>query len=110
MPLIRLSPQIYKENKMAYTLVAATTGGGTSARFDLKLTDLPATLSAPGLAGSEVVDIQISQDDGSTFANTGLQLTATENTKSVTGPGVFKVVQATTAGSVATALHRNNNL
>lgn len=95
---------------MAYTLVAAGTGGGTSDRFELKLVDLPATLAAPGLATTEVVDIQISQDGGTTFANTGLQLTATENTKSITGPGIFKAVQSATVASVATSLHRNNNL
>ena len=91
---------------MAIELSAATTSGATGARFNLKLTDLPATLSAPALAGVEVVDVQISQDNGSTFANTGLQLTVTENTKVITGPGVYKTVKSATVASIAVALHK----
>lgn len=95
---------------MAYTLITATTGAVTSPRFELKLTDLPATISATGLAGAEVVDIQISQNGGSTFADTGMQLTAAENTKVISGPGIYKADKDATAGSVAVALHYVNNL
>ena len=92
---------------MAYTLTAAPTGAGTSDRFDLKLLDCPATISATGLATTETVDLQISQDAGVSFANTGTQLTATTNTKAITSPGIFRTVKSVTAGSVAVALHRN---
>ena len=95
---------------MAYTLLAAATGSGTSAAFEVKLTDCPITLSATGLATTETVDIQISQDGGSTFANTGVQLDATTNTKAIVSPGMYKASKSATAGSVAVALHRNNNL
>ena len=95
---------------MAITLIAATTGTGTSSRFNLQLTMLPATISAPGLATTEVVDVEISQDGGSTFGDTGLQLTATENTKVITGPGIYRVGKETSVASVAVALHTNIDL
>ena len=91
---------------MAIILSVAATGAKTGARFNLKLTDLPATISAPALASAEVVDVHISQDNGATFAATGLQLTATENTKVVTGPGVYRTVKAATVASIAVALHK----
>ena len=95
---------------MAVTLSAAATGGATGARFNLTSTELPATISAPALASAEVVDVHISQDSGATFAATGLQLTATENTKVITGPGIYKTVKAATVESIAVTLHTDSSL
>lgn len=95
---------------MSYTLTAATTSGATSSEFELELTALPATISAPALASAEVVDLHISQDGGTTFAATGAQLTATLNTQTITGPGIYKTVKSATVASIAVTLHKNNTL
>lgn len=94
---------------MAITLSAANTTLQTGQRFNLKLLDLPATLAAPALVSAEVVDVQISQDDGATFKNTGLQLTASENTKVITGPGVYRTVKSISIASIAVTLHVNHS-
>jgi hypothetical protein len=89
---------------------AATSGTTTGARFELTTSQLPATVSAPALASAEVVDIHISQDGGSTYAATGLQLTATENTKIISGPGIYRTVKAASVASIAVHLHTDASL
>lgn len=91
-------------------LSVGATGAKTSERFNLVITEVPATISAPALAGSEVVDLHIAKFDGTTFLATGLQLTASENTKTITGPGSYKTVKSTTVAAVEVTLHKVNKV
>lgn len=88
---------------MALTLLAATTGGGDSAELAVR-NGHNATLIASNLAGAETGDIQISYDGGTSWIDvyadgSQQQLTATNNTTTVYGPGVFRVQLSATAGS-----------
>ena len=88
---------------MALTLLAAATGGGTSSDLAVR-NGHTATLIASNLAGAETGSIQISYDGGTTFINlfsdgSQQQLTATNNTATVYGPGIFRVVKSATAGA-----------
>ena len=92
----------------ATEIVAAATAGGEG-EFGATAGRLPVTLFAPGLAGAETVDIQISQDGGSTFTDVyqngaQVQLDATNNVISLFGPGHYKAVKSATSASVGVYL------
>ena len=82
----------------------------TSEKIQLRAVDLPASITAKGLAGVETVDIKMSQDDGATsfdlyYGGTQVQLTATSNQTTIDGPGTFILYKNTTAGTVVVGVH-----
>ena len=65
----------------------------------------PVTVVATGLAGTDVVNIQISSDDGQTYSDlwskgTQVQLTSTNNARTLYGPGHYRVSKPITTGAV----------
>ena len=77
------------------TVIVATTAAATK---DIPLhSGAKVHISADNLAGAEVVDIQIWQ--GSAYGNTGAQLTASEPSKILEGPGAYRLSKGTTAGA-----------
>ena len=90
---------------MPRELIAAKTGAETSGAFRLTDRELPATLSANGLATTETVKLEKSDDGGSTFyqvveggADTELDLDT--NAFRIVARGIYRVVKSATAASV----------
>jgi len=99
---------------MAYTLLTAATGGGTSSVISAK-SGKSVTLMANNLAGVETGDVQISHDGGTTFTDlysNGLQMQLLVANTAVTvyGPGVYRVVKSVTAGACGIYASTDDNL
>lgn len=82
----------------------------TSDSFQIRQIDIPASISVKGLGAAEVVDLQMSQDDGATWfdaydAGSKVTLTSDSNQVTVNGPGTFRIYKAATAGVVLVAVH-----
>lgn len=93
---------------MATTLITAATAAATK-RFVLTLEDVPATITATGLAAGESIALDISIDSGANFitayqGGTAVTLTSTDNVKSINAPGVFRANKGITAGAVGVYL------
>lgn len=96
--------------KLIDAQTAAATGVFTLDRPD----EGPVMLSQSGLAGAETVDLQISQDNGSTWigvteSGSAVQLTLTNTTLQVAAPGIYRVNKGATGGAVTVALHSRGN-
>jgi len=92
------------------TLIASTTAAATK-DFQVERDAYypPVTIIANGLAAGETVDIQISDDDGATYANlfdagSQVQVTDTNNAVTLYGPGKYRVSKAATAAAVTVGL------
>lgn len=79
------------------TFIAATTSA-VSKKLTLA-NGQDVTISASGLAGAEVVDIQILQ--GTSYVNTGEQLTASAITTVLQGPGQFQLAKGSSVSASA---------
>ena len=89
-----------------------TTAG--SATFKCSMSDIqpPVTLAASGLTGADVIDVNISTDGGATFTplwekGVRVQLSATNNSVTLYGPGVYQVSKGATQGAVTVYLASN---
>ncbi len=78
------------------TYIAAVTAA------DTKLLSLnngqSVTISASGLAGAEVIDVQVLQ--GTVYASVGEELTVAEPAKILDGPGQYQISKGVTVGVV----------
>lgn len=88
---------------MPKILIAPTTAAAT-ATFDIdNERDLPTTIIAGGLTGSEVIDIMIDPGDGTHIdyysENAKVTLSATNNAIALHAPGKYKIDKPTTAGT-----------
>jgi len=77
----------------------------------------PVTLAANGLAGAEVVAIEVSSDEGVTYAPaldvaTGapIELSATKNIINLNSFGMYRVVKGVTVAAVAVSVSNVANL
>ena len=88
----------------ALTLITAQTAAVTVAKvFSITEDDVPATLMATNLAGSEVITILFTIDDGgnteSVFQDGSVvTLSATDKVKSINSPGRYAVTKPVTVG------------
>lgn len=97
---------------MAYapqTLLAAAKTAADSVAFRIEPADLMATVVGYGFAAGDLVDLQISHDGGTTFANyykdgTQQQLSATNTAVSVNSVGYFRVHRNVTTNDVGVVL------
>ena len=91
-----------RDNTFIETDTAATTGDFTIKSGERN----QVRISADALAGAEVVDIQVWQgpEDTGDFFNSGDQLTATEPSKVVLGPGAFRLAKGVTISTCAVFL------
>ena len=87
----------------AKTLLTAQTGAGNSDSFYVPQMLNRTLIVSPDLAGSETADVQISHDDGTTWADyldgIAVELTATKNSLRLYGPAWFRVAKDVTAGA-----------
>lgn len=89
---------------MAIELLAATTSADQSASVTLGRgqrpdESRPVTFVADNLAGAETAALEISIDNGSSWIDTGQELTAGAPWLVVTGPGMYRLNKASTAGA-----------
>ena len=93
----------------AKELLAAKTGADQSKTFWVSKDQVVTVMVSPNLAGSETADIQISHDDGTTWADyldgIAVELTATKNTERLYGPMLYRVDKDATAGATGIYLH-----
>ena len=85
-------------------LITAATAAANSDKQRISSNN-PMTFNGFGFSGSDVVDIQFSHDDGTTWVDcyregSKIQLSATNNQVTVYGPGVFRASKGTTTGTV----------
>lgn len=85
-------------------ILAQTAAVTTTAEFPVVQKNLPATLSATNLAGSESVAVLFSVDGGTTFEplsqdGSDLTLTATKNSLAITSPLLLGVTKSATAAA-----------
>lgn len=88
----------------AQILIAAQTAAANSQALQRSAADGQCTVAAVGLAGAETVGVQILGADGTTWGNVlvspSIQLTATNNTCVLPGPGIYRFVKSVTAATV----------
>lgn len=90
---------------MARILIDAETGAA-SGYFKIDTSDeLPCSIIAYGFDASETADIQVSHDNGTTFADlyvdgSQVQLSDTNTMVGLYSPGIFKVNKGVTTGTV----------
>ena len=87
------------------TLLAAATAAGNSLSFSVEGIR-GVTVMASGLATTETGTLQITADGGVTWFNAtdsagAIQLTASQSTFLVVGPGDYRIVKSVTAAAVA---------
>ena len=87
------------------TLFAADTAAGNSLSFSVEGIR-GVTVMANGLAGAETATLEISADGGVTWfdatdASGAIELTATQSTLLVVGPGDYRIAKSITAAAVA---------
>jgi len=93
----------------AKVLLAAKTGADQSKSFYVAKDQVVTVMVSPDLATTETADIQISHDDGTTWADyidgTAVELTLTKNTLRLYGPMLYRVDKDATAGATGVYLH-----
>jgi len=110
----------------AQTTTASVLMNLTSSGFSLssvKLTDTtkvltpPITLVANGLANVEIVAVEVSSDEGVTYApaldsstGTPIELSATKNVVNINSFGRYKIVKGVTVAAVAVSVSNVANL
>ena len=97
---------------MSKILITKQTAAATAdVAVDAQSNLLPCGIVSNGLAGTEVVDVLISDDNGVTYAPlldtaSGLpvQLTATKNAISLVAPALYRLSKTVTVAAVGVAL------
>jgi len=93
----------------AKELLAATTDADQSKDFYVNKDNVVTVMVSPDLATTETADIQISHDDGKTWADyidgSAIELTLTRNTVRLYGPMLYRVDKDATAGATGVYLH-----
>jgi hypothetical protein len=89
--------------------ISAATASVNSDKFQIRTCDIPTSISASGLSGTETVDLQITHDDGSNwfdayYCGNKVQLTATNNQTILLGPGTFRFSKGATLSAVTAAV------
>ena len=77
------------------TLIAPATGATTGDFWVRSEERFQARISADALAGIEVVDVQVWM--GTAFVSSGEELTTTEPSKIINGPGSYRLSKGVTA-------------
>ena len=100
----------------AEILIPAQTAAVTVVKFfSITEDDVPATLMATNLAGSESVPVVFTVDDATTSEaafqeGTAVTLTATDNVKSINSPGRFGVTKPVTVGVSGVFVSKRENV
>ena len=93
----------------AQILIPAQTGAFESVFFPINQDNLPATIEADGLQGSETIPIMRSLDDGITSTTishdgTNIELSALNNTVTINSPMLIRVDKGVTANPVTVGI------
>ena len=89
---------------MATTLISPTTDAATVENISVRKHSVPMTIIASGLGADETIDVQI-ETASETYVDvyqsgTQVQLSETNNTVTIYGPGKYAIVKAATAAAV----------
>jgi hypothetical protein len=111
--LILISFNIYA----AEEILTAATGAGNSSKFSLDSGQQVTIIiyAASGHTAGEYSDIQISHDDGTTWADlyyegSQVRLHSTNTAVTVYGSGIFRVAKEATTNATGVFLSRDGNL
>lgn len=90
-------------------LLAATTDADQSEAFYVPKDQVATVMASPDLATTETADIQLSHDDGKTYADyidgSAVELSLTKNAIRLYGPMWYRVDKDATAGATGIYLH-----
>ena len=87
-------------------LLSATTSATVSNTFIVDQGRVVTVMLTGTVGSGETADIQISNDDGSTWISDSTQLTDTELVRVVVGPGLFRVNKGATAAAAGVTVSR----